>query len=345
MDKVIRIGLDLAKTVFQVHGVDASDRVVVRRQLRRSEVRGFFANLPPCLVGIEACGSAHYWARVLRQLGHTVRLLAASDVKPYVKRGKKNDATDAAAICEAVGRPHLRFVPIKTAEQQAVLVLHRARSLLVGQRTELICAARSHLAEFGIVAGQGKGAFNGLVELVRDGNRFELPELALHALRLLSGQIDELTQRIKALEEQIVAWHRRNEASRRLETIPGVGPLTASAIVATVGDARRFETGRHFAAWLGLVPGQNSTGGKATLGRITKTGDRYLRTLLVIGATGTIRYAREKVPGGGTWLAGLLARKGKAKTRLVTVALANKTARIAWALLTRGEIYQAPAAA
>ena len=345
MEKVSRIGLDLAKSVFQIHGVDSGERVVVRRQLRRAEVRGYFANLPPCLVGVEACGSAHYWARLLTELGHTVRLIPASDVKPYVKRGKKNDATDAAAICEAVGRPHLRFVPIKSAEQQAVLILHRVRNMLVGQRTELINAARSHLAEFGVIAGQGKAAFNGLVEIITEGRHVELPDLALKVLRLLTAQIDEATVRIKALEQEIVAWHRRNDASRRLETIPGVGPLTASAIVATVGDAGRFASGRQFAAWLGLVPGQNSTGGKAKLGRITKAGDRYLRTLLVIGATGTIRYAREKVPGGGSWLANLLARKGKAQTRLVTVALANKTARIVWALLTRGGVYQVPVAA
>jgi transposase len=340
------IGLDLAKNVFQVHGIDGAEQVVVRRQLRRAETIKFFAKLSPCLVGMEACGSAHYWARELTKLGHTVRLIPASAVKPYVKRGKKNDATDAAAICEAVGRPHMQFVPIKTEEQQAVLMLHRARETLVGQRTTLMNALRSHLAELGIIAAQGFAAFKTLLVVVRDESDARLPAVARIALILLARQIDEATDRIDALEKEIMVWHKANEASRNLATIPNIGPITASAIVATVGnDVARFPSGRRFASWLGLVPSQNSTGGKTTLGRITKAGDRYLRTLLVIGATGAIRYAGKNDPDGSGWLTKLLAKKGKGKTRLVTVALANKMARIVWALLKSGSPFKAPAQA
>lgn len=343
VSKVSTIGLDLAKKVFQVHGIDEAGHVLVRRQLRRSEVLKFFAKLSPCLVGMEACGSAHYWARELTKLGHTVRLIPASAVKPYVKRGKKNDATDAAAICEAVGRPHMQFVPIKTEEQQAVLMLHRTREMLVRQRTMLINATRAHLAELGIVAGLGFAAFKTLLPVVYDESDPTLPALARKALKLLAKQIDEASDRIRALEDAIMAWHKTNADSQRLATIPNIGPITASAIVATVGDAKRFVSSRNFSSWLGLVPSQNSTGGKTALGRITKAGDRYLRTLLVIGATGAIRYAAGgKVPGGGVWLTTLLAKKGKGKVRLVTVALANKMARIAWAVLTTGENYHAP---
>lgn len=346
MDKISTIGLDLAKNVFQVHGVDATGQVVVRRQLRRAEVIKFFAGLSPCLVGMEACGSAHHWARELTALGHTVRLIPARAVKPYVKPGKKNDATDAAAICEAVGRPHMQFVPIKTDEQQAVLMLHRTRELLVGQRTTLINAMRGHLAELGIVAAQGFAAFKTLLVVVHDEVDARLPAVARTALKVVARQIDEVSDRIEALEKEIMAWHKTNETSQRLASVPGIGPITASAIVATVGeDVDRFASGRRFASWLGLVPSQNSTGGKTTLGRITKAGDRYLRTLLVIGATGTIRYANRKVPGGSDWLRTLLAKKGKGKARLVTVALANKMARIIWALLKKGGTYQTPAVA
>jgi len=345
MEQVSRIGLDLAKQVFQVHAVNADEKVVVCRQLRRAEVLKFFAKVPPCLIGMEACGSAHFWARQLTDLGHTVRLIPAGDVKAYVKRGKKNDAVDAAAICEAVGRPRQQFVPVKTPEQQAALMLHRTREMLVGQRTQLINAVRAHLAELGIVAALGWNAFNGLVEVLKDGSRIEVPELARTALNLLIDQVHALGLQIKALDKQILAWHNKSEESRRLATIPGVGPHTASAIVATVGDVKRFPSGRRFASWLGLVPRQNSTGGKTSLGSITKAGDRYLRTLLVIGATGTIRFARKDVPGGNAWAAQLLAKKGKQQGRLVSVALANKTARIVWALLARGGEYKAPTAA
>jgi len=337
MGEIITIGLDLAKSVFQVHGVDVAGAVAVRRQLRRAEVLKYFGGLAPCLVGMEACGSAHYWARQLGALGHEIRLLPPAHVKPYVKRGRKNDAADAAAICEAVTRPHLRSVPVKSAESQAVLLLHRTRDLLVRQRTMLICALRSHLAEFGVIAGQGKGNFAKLVGRLDSAEGEALPELARTALRLLVAQIDDAGEKIEALEKIIVARHRSDEASRRLASIPGIGPITASAIAAAVPDASVFKSGRQFAAWLGLVPGQNSTGGKERLGRITKAGDRYLRRLLVIGATGLIRYKRKNVPGGLDWVTRLLAKK---PVRLVTVALANKMARIAWAILCRGETYR-----
>jgi len=333
MGEVITVGLDLAKSVFQVHGVDGTGAVMVRRQLRRGEVVKFFAGLAPCLVAVEACGSAHYWARQVGALGHEVRLLPPAHVKPYVKRGRKNDAADAAALAEAVTRPQMRPVPVKSAEAQAMLVLHRTRDLLVRQRTMLICALRSHLGEFGIVAAQGKGGFARLRESL-DGMAGEtVPEPALAALRLIAAQIDDADAKVEAIEMEIVARHRASAASRRLVTIPGIGPVIASALAAAVPDASAFSSGRQFAAWLGLVPGQNSTGGKERLGRITKTGDRYLRRLLVIGATGLIRYKRKNVPGGLAWLTGLLARK---PVRLVTVALANKMARIAWAILARG---------
>ena len=342
MVEIITIGLDIAKNVFQVHGVDAAGEVTVRRQLRRAEVLKFFAGLRPCLVGMEACGSAHHWARQVGELGHQVRLLPPAQVKPYVKRGKKNDAADAAAICEAVSRPHMQFVPVKSPESQAVLLLHRARDLLVRQRTMLINALRSHLAEFGISAGQGKGNFAKLVACLEGETGEALPALAVSVLRLLAAQIDDANAKIEELEKAIVARHRNGEASRRLATIPGVGPIIASAIAASVPDASVFKSGRQFAAWLGLVPRQNSTGGKERLGGITKAGDRYLRRLLVIGATGLIRYRRKNIPGGAEWVNGLLARK---PVRLVTVALANKMARIAWAILSRGEIYREAAAA
>ena len=337
MVEISTVGLDIAKAVFQVHGVDAAGSVVVRRQLRRGGVLTFFSGLAPCVVGMEACGSGHYWARQVAALGHQVRLLPPAHVKPYVKRGRKNDAADAAAICEAVSRPHLQSVPVRSAENQAVVMLHRTRDLVVRQRTMLICALRSHLAEFGVIAGQGKGNLGKLVARLESEEGEALPELARAALRSITAQITDADARVEALEKAIVGWHRNDAASRRLASIPGVGPITASAIAASVPDASHFKSGRQFAAWLGLVPGQNSTGGKQRLGRITKTGNRYLRRLLVIGATGHIRYRRKNVPGGLDWLTGLLARK---PVRLVTVALANKMARIAWAVLCRGEVYR-----
>jgi transposase len=334
----LTIGLDLAKNVFQVHVVDATGNVLTARQLRRNQVEDFFRKLPPSVIGMEACGTAHHWARLLILMGHDVRLLPPTAVKPYVKPGKKNDAADAAAICEAVTRPHIHAVPVKTVDQQAVLVLHRSRSLLVEQRTALSNALRSHLAEFGIIAAKGIVNVAKLVALLDAGDS-RIPAIACPALALLTGQIAECTARIDTIEQDIVAWHKTDENSSNLATIPGIGVLTASAIAATVPDATNFKSGRDFAAWLGLVPRQNSSGGKDRLGHITKAGDRYIRQLLVLGATVVIYHTGKKgCPG---WLSSLLARKPK---KLAAVALANKMARIAWAVMTRGEVYCAPAA-
>ena len=267
--QITTIGLDLAKHVFQARGVDAEGRVVLRKRLRRAEVSRFFVGLPPCLIGMEACATAHHWARELTALGHEVRLVPPSYVKPYVKRGK-NDAADAEAICEAVTRPSMRFVPIKGAEQQAVLVLHRTREILIRQRTMLVNALRAHLAEFGVIAPQGIKRVPELTAALEDeGTR--LPEIARTALGTLVAQLGSLQARLREIERQVVAWCRTNDAARRLATIPGVGPVTASAIAATVTDPSAFRSARHVAAWLGLVPKQNSTGGKARLGRISKT--------------------------------------------------------------------------
>ncbi len=330
------VGLDIAKHVFQVHGVDESHKVVVRRKLRRGEVEAFFAALPPCLVALEACATAHHWARRIRELGHDVRLLPPAYVRPYVKRGK-NDAADAEAICEAVTRPTMRFVPVKTAEQQGVLMLHRTRDLLVRQRTMLVNALRAHLAEFGIVVAKGVWNVGKLTAILADAQDERIPEFAYLALSTLSDQLADLDRQVSKVEKDIVAWHRRNELSRRLATIPGVGPITASALVASVTDPAMFRSGRHLAAWIGLVPRQNSTGGKERLGRISKQGDRYLRRLLVVGATSVLGHARSKAATGEGWIKGLLARK---PARVVTVAIANKIARVAWVLMARGEAYQ-----
>lgn len=337
MEQVITIGLDIAKQVFQVHGVDAAGQVVVRRRLKRAEVLRFFSKQPSCLVGIEACGTSHYWARQIAAQGHQVRLLQPVQVKAYVKPGKKNDVTDAEAISEAVSRPRMRAVPIKTEEQQGVLILHRTRDLLVRQRTMLINALRGQMAEFGIVTGQGRGNFTKLRGSLDGEDGAVIPPAARTALRQIAKQIDDADEKIEVLEKEIVTQHRACEVSRKLASIPGIGPIIASVIAAAVPDPSAFKTGRDFAAWLGLVPRQNSTGGKTCLGPITKTGDRYIRRLLVIGATGLIRYKRENVPGGLEWVTKLLAKK---PVRLVTVALANKMARIAWAVLNSGEVYR-----
>jgi len=300
----------------------------------------FFASLPPCLVGIEACGTAHHWAREIRALGHEVRLMPASYVKPYVKRGK-TDAADAEAICEAVTRPTMRFVPVKTAEQQAVLMLHRTRDLLVRQRTMLVNALRGHMAELGIIASQGIGRVADLVAVLVGEDTASMPALARQALGGLAAELEALGKRVEEVEAAIVAWHKDNEASRRLASIPGIGPITASAIVATVTDPTQFHSARQFAAWIGLVPKQNSSGGKERRGGISKQGDRYLRRLLVLGATAVIRHARTKVTAETAWLRGVLDRR---PARLASVAQANKTARIVWALLARGGSYRAPTA-
>jgi transposase len=338
--KVSTIGLDIAKTVFQVHGVDEKGETAVRRQLRRSQLLKFFAGLDPGLVGIEACCAAHYWARELMAQGHEVRLLPPSYVKGYVKRGK-NDAVDAEAICEAVTRPSMRFVPVKSAAQQAALSPHRVREVLVRQRTMLVNSLRSQMAEFGVVAPKGRHKLAALVTALgeEDGR---IPEAARALLTEFVEAIADLDRRLARIDRQIVAAVRQDAAARRLMTIPGIGPITASAILAMIGDPARFRSGRHFAAWLGLVARQNSTGGKTRLGRISKMGDRYLRKLLVIGATSTIYAARHGHTPLAGWLRRLLEKK---PARLVTVALANKMARIAWAVMARGESYRPEAAA
>lgn len=335
--EVVTVGLDLAKNVFQVHAIGADGAVLIRRKLRRTEVIRFFAELPRCLVGMEACASAHHWARELMAIGHEVRLMPPAYVKPYVKR-RKTDAADAEAICEAVTRPTMRFVAVKSVEQQAVLMLHKSRDLMVRQRTMLINALRGHLAEYGIVTGLGAaGVVASLKALHEEQDRF--PAHARSALHGIAAQLRALASEIERLEAQILDWHRNDETSRRLATIPGIGPITASAIAAAVPDASLFRSGRQFAAWLGLTPRANSSGGKERLGGITKQGDGYLRRLLVVGSTAVMRMTR-KSPARQPWMAGLLERK---PTKIATVALANKTARIAWAVMTRKEVY-APAA-
>lgn len=339
MQEVAVVGLDLAKNVFQVHGVAADGSVVFRRQLRRGQVLSFFDELNRCLVGIEACASAHHWARELTSLGHEVRLMPPAYVKAYVKRGK-TDAADAEAIAEAVTRPTMRFVAVKTTAQQSVLMLHKTRDLLVRQRTMLINALRGHLGEFGVVTPQGSAGVQAALRLIileRDG----LPELAQAALRGLAGQLEVLGREIEALERRILNWHRTDETSRRLATIPGIGPITASAMAASAPDPSLFRSGRQFAAWLGLTPRAHSSGGKERQAGISKMGDGYLRRLLVVGVTAVLRMARQRSTGSD-WIRGLLDRK---KPKAAAVALANKTARIAWVLMARKEIYAPPAAA
>lgn len=338
MEKISTIGLDIAKNVFQVHGIDRDGQVVQRRRLRRNEVLKFFRRLPTCVVGMEACASEHYWGREIAALGHEVRLMPPTRVKPYVKWGHKNDQADAAACCEAVTRPSMRFVPIKTVEQQAALMLHRARQLLVEQRTRLGNAIRAHLAEFGIAARKGEAGLAALRALAANPESGSVPAPIRPILKALAEQWRAADQQIDALHRQILQWHRSNGDSLRLVTIPQIGPIVASALVATAGDASRFENGRQFAAWIGLVPSQNSTGGKDRLGAITKTGDRYLRQLPVVAATGMIHRVRRK-PATFPWFARLLERKPAKKA---AVALANKLARIAWAVLVSGETYRTP---
>jgi len=338
MSEVTTIGLDLAKHVFQVHGVDAAGECVLRKQLRRGQVVAFFAALPRCLIGLEACATAHHWARELQALGHEVRLMPAQYVKAYLKRNK-NDAADAEAICEAVGRPSMRFVAIKTAEQQAALLLHHGRERLVRQRTGLVNALRAHLAEFGVIAPHGLRHVTGLIAIVRDASDTRLPDLAHQVLEVLATQLEQLMAAVTAIEKQLAVWHRQNPVSQRLASVPGIGPIIATALAATVVEPIGFKSGREFAAWLGLVPRQNSTGGKARLGGISKRGNRYLRRLLINGASANL--LRSKATNADPWVRGLRRRR---PPLVVAVALANKTARIAWAVMRREESYQRRAA-
>ena len=338
MQTVKTIGLDIAKSVFQVHGVDADGGVVVRRQLKRRYVLAFFEKLAPCLVGMEACASAHHWSRQLQALGHTVRLMPPAYVKPYVKR-HKNDATDAEAICEAVTRPNMRFVATKTEEQQSCLTLHRTRHLFIRQQTSVINIIRALLAEFGIVAPTGRSGVEQLLRVAADASDQRLPEVARGCVVALGTQLRVLKTQILQFDRMIMAWHRSSEASRRLDDIPGVGPALATALVASVADPKMFRSGRDFSAWIGLVPKQNSSGGKERLGNISKRGDRYLRSLFTTGALAVIRYAKIHGTKHRPWLAALLRRR---PTKVAAIALANKIARMAWAMMVRGEHYREP---
>jgi transposase len=335
MGDVITIGLDIAKSVFQVHGIDVDGAVVLRKRVSRAKVLEFFSSSPSCLVGIEACPSAHHWSRELQALGHTVRLMPPSYVKAYLKRSK-NDANDAAAICEAVTRPSMRFVPTKSEQQQSGLMLHRSRQLLVRQRTMLSNAIRGHLAELGIISAKGRNGTAELFKILADEKDDRIPAAARFSLDVLARQHAAIAAEIGALEKRIHAWHRSSEESRRLEQIPGVGPIVATALIAEVGDWKEFSSGRSLAAWIGLVPKQHSTGGKERLGAISKQGNRHLRWLLVAGAMAVIRYARQH----GTrrlWLARIMERR---PVKVAAVALANKIARIAWAMMVRAEPFK-----
>jgi transposase len=326
--------------VFQVHGIDAAGQVVIRRQLKRRYVLAFFEKLTPCLVGIEACASSHHWSRELKALGHTVRLMPPAYVKPYVKR-QKNDAADAEAICEAVTRANMRFVATKTPEQQSGLTLHRTRHLFIRQQTAVINVIRAHLAEFGIVAPVGRKGIETLLNVVTDASDKRVPVVARICVAALGVQLRRLKEQILEFDRMIMAWHRSNEASKRLDAIPGVGPILATALVASVADPKAFRSGRSFSAWIGLVPKQHSSGGKDRLGSISKQGDRYLRSLFMAGALAVIRYAKIHGSRHRPWLTALLARR---PSKVAAIALANKIARMVWAMMARGERYKEPVA-
>jgi len=340
MNEISIIGLDIAKNVFQVHGIDNFGQPIVRRQLKRGRVLAFFGKLPPCLVGMEACATSHHWAREIAKLGHDVRMMPPRYVKPYLKRNK-NDAADAEAICEAVQRPTMRFVPIKSPVQQSVLMLHRTRQLFVHQRTTLINAIRAHMAEFGIVAGVGRNGVEALLKVIAEGSDERIPPAARECLLALATQLELVKRQILEADRRVLAWHRASKVSKRLEAIPGVGPLIATALVASVPDPSIFRSGRDMSAWIGLVPKQNSTGGKERLGNISKAGNRYLRKLLVIGALSVIRRAKILGYTKHPWLVRLIERRS---TMIAAIALANKIARMAWAMMARNETYKTPLA-
>lgn len=336
--EISTIGLDLAKSVLQIHAVDGDGGAVVRKALRRSQVLPFFRKLSPCVVGMEACGTSHHWARELAGLGHEVKLMPPAYVKPYVKRGK-TDANDAEAICEAVTRPTMRFVAIKSPEQQAALSLHRSRNLLVKQRTQLVNMVRGLLAEFGVETPRGLHHALALSSKLAEGEAAAVPALAQRVVAALARQIEALQVELIAIEKEILAWHRSSDVSQRLATIPGIGVISATALAASVTNPQQFRSGREFAAWLGLTPLQNSSGGKERMGRISKMGDKYLRRLLVVGMTSLVRRARVNPACVDPRINDLLARK---PVRLATVAMANRTARIVWAIMARGENYRRP---
>ena len=334
--KITTVGIDIAKSVFQIHAVDENGKVVVKKQFKRNQVISFFTNLEPCLVGMEACSGAHYWARKLEQLGHTAKLMAPQFVKPYVKTNK-NDAADAEAICEAVARPNMRFVSIKNGEQQALLSVHRARQGFVKARTAQANQIRGLLAEYGILIPQGiRHISKRLPEILENGEN-DLPGVFRQLLQRLGKHLKELGRQVDELEAQIQIWHRENVASQKLAQIPGIGPITASALVATIGDAKCFKNGRQLAAWMGLVPRQHSSGGKPTLLGISKRGDAYLRTLLIHGTRAVIRVAETKPNYERSWLGQLIERRSK---NVAAVALANKNARTVWALLAHDRNYE-----
>lgn len=334
--KITTVGIDLAKNVFQVHGIDEHGKAVLKKQLRRDQMAAFFVNLPPCLIGIEACGSAHHWGRKLASMGHMVKLIAPQFVKPYVKTNK-NDAADAEAICEAVGRPNMRFVPVKNVEQQAVLALHRVRQGFVRARTAQANQIRGLLGEFGLIVPQGIGHIATRVPgLIEDGAN-ELPGAFRLLIQRLLDHLKELDRQVQELEDRIHAWHRSSDLSRKLAMVPGIGPITASALVASIGDARNFDGGRQVAAWLGLVPRQHSSGGKSNLLGMSKRGDTYLRTLLIHGARSVIYRVGQRADACN-WISSVVNRRNK---NVAAVALANKNARIAWALLAHDRQFDA----
>lgn len=333
---ITTVGIDIAKNVFQVHGVDEKGNVILRKKLKREDLLGFFGRLECCLIGMEACGTAHHWARGLSALGHRVKLMPPTYVKPYVKRSK-NDAADAEAICEALNRPTMRFVPVKNEAQQAVIMLHKTRDLLTRQKTMLSNAFRSHCAEYGMVVPKGVQNVRKLVERLSEVGRPTLPVLAGTTFQLLIDQLVTLESNRQKLEAELVIWHRENETSQRIATIPGVGVITATAIAATITDPNHFKSGRQFAAFLGLVPRQFSSGGKERLGHISKQGNPYLRRLLIVGATAMLRHFRHKPGRDPEWMRQLLTRRSP---RIVSVALANKLARIVWAIMSRQTVYR-----